>query len=133
MLIKDIDWPLIWLFESYRKLPISQPNSSVEKNKLIIKQNQSIFKNYPGLKPKSHFIARQQYQSVKLEKDSSTSIKIEKGEFSFDLIDKGGKISEGFFNLAPSSKKPNHTTNPKMKPFTLGLVVWFGVFKDGQN
>jgi len=39
------------------------------------------------LKPKSHFIARQQYQSVKVEKGLIPSIKIEREEFSFDLID----------------------------------------------
>ena len=97
----------IWLLKSYRK-PIIWPNNSVE-----VSGN----RNSPGFKPKSHFTEREQYQSVKIEKDSSALIKIEKGEFSFDFIDKGGKMSEGFFN---------HTTNPKA---TFGL---FG-FEDGLN
>jgi len=84
-------WYPIWLLKSYRK-PISRPNYSVE-----VFNQFSGNRNSPGFKPKSHFIARQQYQSVKIEKDSSASIKIEKGEFSFDFIDKGGKISEDFF------------------------------------
>lgn len=101
----------IWLLKSYRK-PIIRPNYCVE-----VSGN----RNSPGFKPKSHFTAREQYQSVKIEKDSSASIKIEKGEFSFDFIDKGGKICEGFFYLFKKNELKD------------SLVVWFGFFENGLN
>ena len=47
----------------------------------------------------------------------------------------GGKISEGVFNLAHSSKR-NQITNPKrqkIKEKPLGLVLRFSFFEDGSS